>query len=139
MTRTFIMSEVFGEMERQDTKWGIQDHTMHYWNTIITEELGESAQAIFDVENVQNFSAARAYTAELVHVAACAIQAIANLRAAHPEWDPEIEPRQKQKASAPRAKIKGQIVGQALPAPLILDDPDDFLVTHAAQERVSGS
>lgn len=113
MSRWGVMAEVEREMERQDTKWGVQNHGPHHWNTIITEELGESAEAIFAVESLQNFAAAKHYATELVHVAACAIQAVETLRRLHPEYDPENEMADSQKAIPARAKTKGEIVLQA--------------------------
>lgn len=107
--RAAVMTEVMTELDRQDSKWGEQNHSMHYWNTIITEEFGESAEAAFEVDTLGNYAAAKHYTTELVHVAACAIQAAETLRRMHPEWDPQIEWTEIPKGVAPRGEIKGQI------------------------------
>lgn len=54
------------ERERQDKKWGVNKHDSFVWLAIITEELGEVAQAIFS-------SNGRAIRDELVQVAAVAV------------------------------------------------------------------
>ena len=41
-----ILSLVNQERKYQDTKWGIQEHDPHKWMSIITEEVGEAAEAI---------------------------------------------------------------------------------------------
>lgn len=60
---------ILNEMNRQDTQWGEQDHNPHKWNSIIMEELGESAKGALQ-NNEGN------YYEELIHTAACCIQAI---------------------------------------------------------------
>ena len=37
---------ILGERDRQDAKWGPQDHTLPEWITILLEEVGELAAAI---------------------------------------------------------------------------------------------
>lgn len=37
---------IFKERERQNKKWGLQEHEGHAWLGILTEELGEVAKAI---------------------------------------------------------------------------------------------
>jgi NTP pyrophosphatase (non-canonical NTP hydrolase) len=39
---------VYEERNRQDGKWGIQDHAPEWWLAILTEEVGELAQAILN-------------------------------------------------------------------------------------------
>lgn len=41
-----IIEKVLEERERQDKKWGEQNHTAHVWGTIIGEEYGEMCKAI---------------------------------------------------------------------------------------------
>ncbi|MDQ0254912.1 NTP pyrophosphatase (non-canonical NTP hydrolase) [Evansella vedderi] len=41
-----VIQDVLKERERQDRKWGEQNHLPPYWLGIITEEVGELAQAI---------------------------------------------------------------------------------------------
>ena len=39
-------NKVAEERERQDKKWGIQDHNPEYWLIIMMEEVGEVAQTL---------------------------------------------------------------------------------------------
>lgn len=41
-----IIGEVLRERQRQDTKWGEQNHTAPVWGMIIGEEYGEMCKAI---------------------------------------------------------------------------------------------
>lgn len=41
-----IISKVLKERQRQDAKWGEQNHATPVWGTIIGEEYGEMCQAI---------------------------------------------------------------------------------------------
>jgi NTP pyrophosphatase (non-canonical NTP hydrolase) len=36
------------ERERQDAKWGVQDHDDYVWLAILVEEVGEAAKAILE-------------------------------------------------------------------------------------------
>jgi hypothetical protein len=65
--------DICGERERQDAKWGVQNHDPRYWLAILGEEFGEAAKAI-----VQH-NGARKLRAELVQVAAVAIAFIESL------------------------------------------------------------
>lgn len=70
-TNQTINKEIQTERERQDKKWGKQDHTPHYWMVILMEEVGEAANAIcgkaHDYKN---------YREELIQIAAVAVAAI---------------------------------------------------------------
>lgn len=63
---------IYTERVRQNGKWGEQNHDDYRWLAILTEEVGELAQAILEGE----FGCPHAGTAktELVHVAAVAAQ-----------------------------------------------------------------
>ena len=45
-----LMEKVADENEHQLERWGVQTHSAFEWLTYITEELGELAQAISEVE-----------------------------------------------------------------------------------------
>ena len=49
-----LFEDITDEMERQDKKWGKQEHQMSIWMTILTEEHGEIAKAICDLYNSPN-------------------------------------------------------------------------------------
>jgi len=61
--------EIEKEMDRQDQKWGLQNHNPYHWNTIIGEEYGEACEASLG-EDMES------YKRELFSVAASAVQAI---------------------------------------------------------------
>lgn len=63
---------IHSERERQNKKWGEQNHDDYRWLTILSEEVGEIAQAILHDE----FGGSHAGTAkiELIQIAAVAVQ-----------------------------------------------------------------
>jgi NTP pyrophosphatase (non-canonical NTP hydrolase) len=66
-----VMVDIIEERERQDTKWGVQTHNDHLWNTILSEEVGEVSKALLDHEF--KGKPVRDIRAELVQVAAVAV------------------------------------------------------------------
>ncbi len=48
--RERLFLQVIDEQDKQVAKWGVQDHTPFEWMTFLTEEVGELAQAISEVE-----------------------------------------------------------------------------------------
>lgn len=64
-----VLSAVRAERERQDAKWGQQNHEALYWLGILMEEVGEAAKACIEGD----FSE---YAVEMVQVAAVAAGAI---------------------------------------------------------------
>lgn len=68
MTRDEIYALINAERERQDRKWGEQaDHSPEKWLAILTEEVGETAEAILE-HNRPNM------IEELIQVAAVAVR-----------------------------------------------------------------
>jgi len=61
-----IMAEILEERDRQDDKWGEQNHSPSYWFTILMEEVGEAARAVceWDMDS---------YREEMIQVAAVAM------------------------------------------------------------------
>ena len=45
-----VLKAIEKERDRQDTKWGVQDHTDEWWLAILMEEVGELAEAILHAE-----------------------------------------------------------------------------------------
>lgn len=41
-----VLADVLAERIRQDDQWGEQNHADHWWHLILTEEVGEVAQAV---------------------------------------------------------------------------------------------
>lgn len=68
------MTRVLRERERQTAKWGVQDHSPERWLTILTEEVGETAQAI--LHDAYGGKAKGTYLTEITHVAAVALEMI---------------------------------------------------------------
>jgi NTP pyrophosphatase (non-canonical NTP hydrolase) len=71
-----VLADVFEERERQDKKWGQQNHDAFRWLSILTEEVGEAAQAANDVEEKCEVQHWARYREELVQVAAVAVAMI---------------------------------------------------------------
>lgn len=78
-----VLEEVFTERERQDRKWGEQNHDPFFYLAILGEEVGEANQAAVDASNWRNKSSAKfnplalqQYRQELIQVAAVAIAMI---------------------------------------------------------------
>lgn len=43
-----ILRAILDERDRQDAKWGVQDHADEKWLAILVEEVGEAARGILD-------------------------------------------------------------------------------------------
>ena len=69
MTSDIILKGILAERSSQDRKWGEQNHSAFRWLAILTEEVGEVAEACLDVNTVRYYS-------ELVQVAAVALAAL---------------------------------------------------------------
>lgn len=67
-----LLTEVAVERERQDMRWGTQDHDDPRWLAILTEELGEVAREVVEELAIPR---SRGYQIreELVQVAAVAV------------------------------------------------------------------
>lgn len=72
-----IIAMISAERDRQDAKWG-SDRRLDWtlWSTILTEEVGEVAEACLDQQFKPHTKHLIALQAELVQVAAVAIAAI---------------------------------------------------------------
>ena len=65
-----VLNEVAEERERQDAKWGEQNHDPAIWLAILAEEFGEIGKEVLEPEPTDN------YRRELVQLAAVAVAAI---------------------------------------------------------------
>lgn len=84
-----ILNEIKGERQRQNAKWGEQNHSIIEWQAILMEEVGEAAKEAVDYhfangkinphlkagKNLQNQRLID-YRKELIQVAAVAVQMI---------------------------------------------------------------
>lgn len=66
------VGDVLNERERQNQKWGEQNHDDGWWTAILAEEVGEAAQAA--LHGRFGGRAAGTLRDELVQVAAVAVQ-----------------------------------------------------------------
>ena len=72
--RQKVLAEINAERDRQEAKWGRQDHTPEVWLSILGEEFGEVCKAVCEAsfpgyETTGDWSQ---YRKELIHVAAVA-------------------------------------------------------------------
>ncbi|KKN66943.1 hypothetical protein LCGC14_0466230 [marine sediment metagenome] len=67
-----IFETIQKERQRQEDKWGQQNHDNYRWLAILTEEVGELSQSILHDEF--GGRAAGMTRTELIHVAAVAVQ-----------------------------------------------------------------
>jgi hypothetical protein len=83
-TTDAVLDEVFEERERQEKKWGVQNHDPMVWLAILAEEFGEVAKDVCDsavslnkaCDYTKMLAAYKNYRAELVQVAAVAVAMI---------------------------------------------------------------
>lgn len=66
-----VTCEVLDERQKQDAKWGEQNHSPAEWLAVLTEEVGEVAQEV--LRNRFGGRDLSAYRAELIQVAAVAV------------------------------------------------------------------
>lgn len=89
---TSILSEVQKEREKQNEKWGEQDHHPIEWIAILTEEVGEAAKEAVDWNFKNGLALASQYEInhtqrkrlenyrmELIQIAAVAVQMVDSL------------------------------------------------------------
>lgn len=82
-----VLAEVRAERQRQDARWGQQDHAPEVWLMVLAEEVGEANQAAFETlfPRFDKRASGRGprrladYRQELVQVAAVAVAAIESL------------------------------------------------------------
>lgn len=67
-----VLSQVRAERERQDQKFGEQNHDPYKWVTIAAEELGEAAHDALEIDYA-------GYRKEMIEVAAVAICAVESI------------------------------------------------------------
>lgn len=82
-----VLGEVLAERQRQDAKWGAQNHAPEVWLMVLAEEVGEANQAAFEhlfpafdkQASVRGPRSLADYRQELIQVAAVAVAAIESL------------------------------------------------------------
>lgn len=79
-----VYADVLAERQRQDAKWGaVRYHTWPEWITILTEEVGETAQEALNAHfNGKPVDDLRAELVQVAAVAACIVEHIDRIAAA---------------------------------------------------------
>ncbi len=71
-----ILNEVYEERERQNEKWGEQDHSPQEFLMILGEEVGEANKAALECHFGYDEATWANYRKELIQVAAVAVQMV---------------------------------------------------------------
>lgn len=71
-----VLDEVSDERRRQDAKWGQQNHDPFRYLAILTEEVGEAAQAAVQADMEPGGKTWDDYRQELIQAAAVAVAAV---------------------------------------------------------------
>ena len=107
-TTARVLAEVSYERDRQDQKWGEQNHSPFHWLVILMEEVGEASKEACEsyVRRHQRFPTVKEirfsrYRAEMVQVAAVAVAAIESLDRG--KWDETSETTVEQNLSPEQA------------------------------------
>jgi NTP pyrophosphatase (non-canonical NTP hydrolase) len=75
-----VLDDVFDERGRQDKKWGLQDHhSIMTWLAILSEEVGEAAQAALHIHFPGGRLTEDDLRLELIQVAAVAVAMVESL------------------------------------------------------------
>lgn len=72
-----ILNDIKKERDRQDKKWGLQEHHPCVWLTILSEEIGEVAKEICD-SGFRTDNLSDNYRNELIQSAAVLVAMIQN-------------------------------------------------------------
>lgn len=76
MTQEFILTQIKHERDRQDNKWGEQNHHPLMWFSIIGEEYGEMCHAFNEYSFKQDYALLEEMQREAIQVAACCVAMI---------------------------------------------------------------
>ena len=76
MNKNEIIQLIINERDRQDNKWGEQNHTAYKWLAILGEEVGEVNKAVLE----DNYSEV---IEELIQIGAVAVAMIESLERNH--------------------------------------------------------
>ena len=76
MNQALILKEILNERDRQDAKWGEQNHHPLMWFSIIGEEFGEMCHAFNEYSFSDNIEHLEQMQHEAIQVAACCVAMI---------------------------------------------------------------
>lgn len=74
----YVLEEIHLERQKQDMKWGQQNHEMSDWYVILGEEFGEVGKAIGEYK-LQHIVPITEYRKELIQTAAVCVAMIQSL------------------------------------------------------------
>ncbi len=91
-TQDKILQAIRAERDRQDTKWGEQNHPPMYWSGILGEEYGELCEAINETvfDNGSDKGGYENMRTEAIHVAAVAVGFLKCLERNKVDWGLEV-------------------------------------------------
>ena len=82
--KRIALDSVLEERQRQDDKWGVQNHSPFVWNAILVEEVGEFSQA--SLQACFAYDSHERVREEAVQVAAVALAMIECLDRGEWKW-----------------------------------------------------
>ena len=94
------------ERDRQDAKWGEQNHSPWQWLCILMEEVGEAAKDTGGVRTLVSKDC-RSYRKELVHVAAVAVTAMECF-----DRNPKVDSEVVHPGEGAGVKVAGEMPGE---------------------------
>jgi NTP pyrophosphatase (non-canonical NTP hydrolase) len=74
-----VLEEIIDERERQNEKWGEQNHHPSHWMLILGEEVGECNKATLEANSELKVSDWTALRTELIQVAAVCVATIESM------------------------------------------------------------
>lgn len=72
-----VFELIASERRRQNEKWGEQNHGLPVWMLILTEEVGEAAEAVLKIREAE--MTIEDFRTEIVHCAAVCVQILEDL------------------------------------------------------------
>lgn len=76
--------EIRAERDRQDARWGAQNHSSFVYAAVLAEECGEVARAVHDIRFGQGTKTQ--LRVELIQVAAVAVQIVERIDSGRISW-----------------------------------------------------
>jgi NTP pyrophosphatase (non-canonical NTP hydrolase) len=134
MSLISVCNDIATERERQDNKWGVQDHDPAVWLSILAEETGEVARAVLGFHFPHGGdNPVGNYRDELVQVAAVAVAAIESVDR-RSKAAPRVTHRRSK--AAPKASAGKPILGRRTLGIMLDDGPVGYGLTDIPPTKV---
>lgn len=101
MRQLKVFDAITRERERQDIKWGVQDHDPFTWIAVLTEEVGEFSQAALHLK--YGGKKAKGFREEAIQMAAVATAIIECIDRGTWQW-PKVKKSKKISSKAKRKR-----------------------------------